>query len=190
MSTELTPDLELHRLVAALGNDDPNAGATLDLLIATYPGDARLHFMKGSVLAGSARLFEAHRSLSRAVELAPEFKLARYQLGFFELTSGEPQKAMTTWGPLLADGDDSCFRKFVEGMAHLIRDEFAAAFALFEAGMALNTDNELLNNDIRLLMAECTKLDGTSAESRKDGAEHSATSLMLSQFGLGSKTIQ
>ena len=25
------------------------------------------------------------------------------QLGFFELTSGEPQKALGTWGPLLAE---------------------------------------------------------------------------------------
>lgn len=186
MSTELAPDEDLRDAVAALEAD---AETTLDRLVAMYPEDPRLHFMKGSILAGSGRSIEAHRALARAVELAPDYGLARYQLGFFELTSGEPQKALGTWGPLLAEPEGSYLRKFVEGMTHLIRDEFAAAIALFEEGTMLNTDNEPMNNDIRLLIAQCRKLQRTSATRQSEDSELSATSLMLGQLG-GKRTLQ
>ena len=142
--------------------------------------------MKGSLLAGSGRAIEAHRCMSRAVELAPDYSLARYQLGFFELTSGRPQQALSTWGPLLAEGEESCFRKFVEGMTHLIRDEFPAAIALFEQGMALNRANEPINDDVRLLIGECRRLQGQNQSD--PSPEHSATSVILGQFG-ASKTL-
>ena len=189
MTTPLAPDEELGEAIAALEADREGAEAALDKLAAKYPEDPRLHFMKGSILAGSGRSIEAHRSLARAVDLAPDYALARYQLGFFELTSGEPQKALSTWGPLLAEPEGSYLRKFVEGMAHLIRDEFALAIAMFEEGIALNADNEPMNTDIRLLIAECRKLQRSSAARAGEDSELSATSLMLDQLG-GKRTIQ
>ena len=51
-----------------------------------------------------------------AVALAPDFLIARYQLGFFELTSGEVDNALATWGPLLRLPEDNYLRQFVEGM--------------------------------------------------------------------------
>ena len=188
MTTALAPDEELGEAIAALAAGQDRAEAALDALAARYPEDPRLHFMKGSILAGSGRSIEAHRALARAVELAPDYALARYQLGFFELTSGEPQKALGTRGPLLAEPEGSYLRKFVEGMTHLIRDEFAPAIELFEAGIALNAENEPMNDDIRLLVAECRKLQRASASRETADAELSATSFMLDQ--LGKKTIQ
>ncbi len=189
MSTALAPDDELGEALAAIEADAEDAEKLLDRLAAKYPDDPRLHFMKGSILAGSGRSIEAYRSLARAVELAPDYALARYQLGFFELTSGEPQKALGTWGPLLAEPEGSYLRKFVEGMTHLIRDEFARAVALFEEGIVLNMDNEPMNNDIRLLIAECRTLQRSQAARQNEDSELSATSLMLDQLS-GRKTLQ
>jgi tetratricopeptide (TPR) repeat protein len=189
MTTALAPDEELGEAIAALEADRDGAEAALDTLSSKYPDDPRLHFMKGSILAGSGRSIEAHRALARAVELAPDYALARYQLGFFELTSGEPQKALGTWGPLLAEPEGNYLRKFVEGMAHLIRDEFAPAIATFEQGIALNTENEPMNNDIRLLIDECRKLQRGSVGRDNADSELSATSFMLDQLG-GKKTLQ
>lgn len=189
MSTALAPDDKLRLALAALETDAAGAEQTLDRLVAEYPEDPRLHFMKGSILAGTARSIEAHRALARAVELAPDYALARYQLGFFELTSGEPQRALGTWGSLLAEPEGSYLRKFVEGMTHLIRDEFASAIALFEEGIALNVDNEPMNNDIKLLIAECRKLERSSGVRGSEDSELSATSLMIAQLG-GKRTLQ
>lgn len=193
MTDQLATDEDINALVALLQSDDRNDLKSIDDLLAKHPDDPRLHFMRGSVLAGKAQPLEAHGAMQRAVEIAPGFAIARYQLGFFELTSGEADRALSTWGPLLAEADDNYLRVFVEGMTHLIRDEFEPAIEKFEHGMRLNQENEPLNNDIKLLMMEIGKLADKRAQSGDgdddgNGSDLSATSLILGQFG-GNRTI-
>lgn len=185
---ELCNDETMAGLLKALQGSDADDLAAVDSLAARYPADPRLHFMRGSILAGRKKPIEAHAALSRAVELAPDFHIARYQLGFFELTSGEVDKALSTWGPLLRLPKDAYLCKFVEGLTHLIRDEFDAALALMREGIGLNHENEPLNNDIRLLIKECEKaVAGKPAQTATEEADDtalSATSVLLGQFAL------
>lgn len=183
----LASDTEVAKLVAALQSESGNDVAAIDTLLMAYPDDPRLHFMRGSVLAGQKEPIAAHAAMSRAVELAPDYAIARYQLGFFELTSGEAERALSTWGPLLMRESEDYLRVFVEGMTFMIRDEFGAAIERFEKGISLNRENEPLNGDIRVLMAEVRKL---AERARTPGDEElSATSLLLGQFGAGNRTI-
>lgn len=183
----LCSDREIADLVQDIERDDEDDLAKIDRLLDRYPRDARLHFMRGSVLAGKQRLIEAHAALSKTIEIAPEFSLARYQLGFFELTSGEADKALSTWGPLLKLPLGNYLRNFVEGLTHLIRDEFADAIEKLQAGIALNLENIPLNNDVRLLIDECIKLrDGSNAVPDQDAP--SATSLLLGQLSSSGST--
>jgi tetratricopeptide (TPR) repeat protein len=183
----LASDAEIATLIAALESGTSDDVTALDTLLLSFPDDPRLHFMRGSVLAGQKDPIAAHAAMSRAVELAPDFALARYQLGFFELTSGEVERALSTWGPLLMRNGEDYLRVFVEGMTLMIRDEFNAAIERFEKGLSLNRENEPLNGDIRLLLGEVLKL--TEGERRSDDEELSATSLLLGQFGAGSRSI-
>jgi len=183
----LCGDREMTELIEDIASDDRHDVEKIDGMLARFPDDPRLHFMKGSTLAGKQRAIEAHQSLQRAVELAPDFALARYQLGFFELTSGEAERALATWGPLLMFPQDNYLRRFVEGLTHLIRDEFEQAIAEFEAGMALNRDNAPMNHDIGLLVAECRKLQSdTPRGGAPDDEGESATSFLLGRFASGS----
>jgi len=50
---ELCPGERLQSLVEAMGSDERQATADLELLLARHPGDPRLHFLKGSLAAGS-----------------------------------------------------------------------------------------------------------------------------------------
>ena len=192
MADPLAPPNDIERLVKSLEEPGGDDLALIDAVLAKHPKDPRLHFMKGSVLAGQSKHIEAHASLSKAVEIAPEYGLARYQLGFFELTSGEADRALSTWGPLLREPKDNYLRVFVEGMTHVIRDEFTEAFAKFTRGLELNTENPPMNDDIRLLMRELkAKIDhDASLPAGEDrGAEDtSAAALLLGQFG-GNRTI-
>jgi predicted Zn-dependent protease len=187
MSEEMASDAEIAELIAGIETSSDGEDQVITALLRRYPDDPRLHFMLGSVLAGKGRAIEAHQSMSRAVELAPGFLVARYQLGFFELTSGEPERALSTWGPLLAASRDNYLRVFVEGMTHLIRDEFAEAIARFQVGIALNNENPPMNNDIQLLIAECRKLQERSGASTDEDV--SATALLLGRFS-GNRTVQ
>lgn len=189
MANQIASDAEISALVEALQASNEDDLPAVDTLLRQYPEDPRLHFMRGSILAGRSRPIEAHAAMVRAVEIAPGYRIARYQLGFFEMTSGEPERALSTWGPLLAGPADDYLRVFVEGMTHLIRDEFKQAIAQFERGISLNNENMPLNGDIRLLMTEVRKLaEQAAARGPGDGDQTSATSLLLGQFG-GNRTL-
>lgn len=171
------------RELLAVAEASPNAALPLaERLIAAHPDDARLHFFRGSMLAGSSRPIEAHASLSRAVTLAPDFALARFQLGIFELTSGEPARAQATWAPLSTLPDDHYLRQFVTGLTHLIHDRFAETIAALESGIAANAETPPLNHDMRLIIDQCRPLLGPAAETE----EASPTSFLLGQLGRGS----
>jgi len=174
-------DEEMRDLLAAM-QGAPDQLALVERMIEAYPNDGRLQFLRGSILAGSGRPIEAHLSLSRAVEIDPGFTLARFQLGFFELTSGEVARALATWEPLSALPEDHYLHFFVAGLTHLIHDRFAETIAALESGIAINEENLPLNGDMQLIIDRCRTLTPANAPAAD---EASATSFLLDQFGRG-----
>lgn len=177
----LCPEEQLQALVTLMQTDTASDLEQCDRLIDDYPEDARLHFLRGSILAGIGRPIEAMPALRKAVELAPDFALARFQLGFFQLTSGEATDALGTWGPLALLPDGHYLRLFVGGLTHLIRDDFQDALSQLEAGIASNAENPPLNNDMGLIVEQIRQLlaeQGGAASSE----DMSAASLLLGQF--------
>lgn len=176
----LCDDAEMLEIVALAEWDSAGAIAAAEQALIAHPNDARLHFLRGSLLIGEKRFILAHAALSRAIVLDPEFHLARFQLGFFELTSGEAEAAQATWQPLANLPESSFLRKFVEGLNHLIADRFEPCIAELRAGIALNAENLPLNADMELIIARCEDiLGGSIRPSDADSAPISATSLLL-----------
>src|SRR6266702_4317043 len=130
------PDGIMSALVAAIGADARRGMRDLDATLDEYPQDARLHFLKGSLLAGEQEFASARISMRRAVDLAPDYQVARFQLGFLLLTSGEPHAAQEAWGPLHSLPSENYLHLFVKGLCHLIRDEFRDAIKVLQDGMA------------------------------------------------------
>lgn len=121
---ELCPEERLLALTQDMQSGAPNPMERVEKLLAEFPDDPRLNFLRGSMLITDGRLIEAHRAMTRAVELAPDFAIARFQLGFFQLTSGEAGNALETWGRLDQLPDGYYLRCFVDGLRCLIRDDF------------------------------------------------------------------
>ena len=183
MMDGLCSEAELQELMEAMQADAGDELEQADRLISDYPEDPRLHFLRGSILASIGRPIEALPALRQAVELAPDFAIARFQLGFFQLTSGEAANALGTWGPLALLQEDHYLRIFVTGLTHLIRDEFAEAIAQLEKGIALNAENPPLNRDMQLIIEQTRPLLTPEAPDEADGEAASATSFLLNQFG-------
>lgn len=175
-------DEELEELVAAMTSDDGSDLVRVDRLINRYPDDPRLQFLRGSILAGIGRPIEALPALQRAVDLAPDFAIARFQLGFFQLTSGEAANTLGTWGPLALLPDDHYLRKFVTGLTYLIRDEFRDAERLLKEGIVANTENSPLNRDMQLIVEQIGQLLKSESATPTGEASASATSFLLDQL--------
>jgi tetratricopeptide (TPR) repeat protein len=151
---ELCPEKDIAALLEAAGVDAARGLRALEPLERRYPADARLHFLKGSLLAAQRNYTAAREAMRMAVDLAPDYAIARFQLGFLALTNGDPYAAQEVWGPLHALPERHYLRLFVEGLCHLIRDEFDATIRALEEGIALNHENTPLNGDMRLLIGE------------------------------------
>lgn len=177
--TALCDENVLRALVEAMQTAPDDQVEKIDALIAQHAEDARLHFLRGSVLASAGRYIEAHQSLKRAVALAPDFAIARFQLGFFQLTSGETSEALDTWGRLDALPDGHYLRRFVDGLRCLVRDDFSGAIENLREGIALNMENPPLNRDMQLIIDRAAPL---AAQSGSDDNASSETALILQQF--------
>ena len=185
MTTENCPDPELQALTALATADPPMAIERVALAISQYAADSRLHFLLGSLLAGAQRYEDGISEMARAVELEPGFVLARFQLGFLQLTCAKPAAAQATWLPLLALPDDEPFKLFAIGLGNLIRDEFAMTIERLEAGIALNKAHPLVSNDMQLILDEVRQLTASTVLPPSDAAEvTSATQLMFERYAV------
>jgi len=173
-------DDTMKALIEAKIMDPDGQLSRIDQLLDDYPEDARLHFLLGSNLIGTGRLIEGHGSLSRAVEIAPDFAIARFQLGLFQLTSGETDNALETFGRLDRLPDGHYLRRFVDGLRCLIRDDFPNAIDSLQQGIRINTENPPLNNDMRMLIDRCLPFMEQTLEDGEGSI--SETSLILKQF--------
>ena len=174
----LCDDSRLNKLAEAISNGNGNS-AQVDQLLQDFPEDPRLYFLLGSLLVGEGQHIKAHAAFSQSLTLAPDFAIARFQLGFFELTSGEAEQAIQTLAPLQQLPGDNYLRVFAEGLNHLIKDQFEAAVEAFQKGISLNQENQPLNNDMTLLINECLPLIEASADLDSSTSE---TSMILNQF--------
>jgi tetratricopeptide (TPR) repeat protein len=150
--TPLCPDDRLKDLLARLKQEQ--GLAPVEAVLRDYPNDPRLLFLQGSLLAGRQEYAAAREVIRKAVDLAPDFAIARFQLGLLQLTSGEAVAAQETWGPLHSLPDGHYIKSFVVGLCHLIKDEFPAANAELERGIAHNQENPPLNRDMQMIIDE------------------------------------
>lgn len=178
----LCSDADLEQLMKSMQAQEADELGRTDALLATFPDDPRLHFLRGSILASIGRPIEAMPALKRAVELAPDFAIARFQLGFFQLTSGEAADALSTWGPLALLPEGNYLRAFVAGLTCLIRDEFDEAVDQLAAGIAANEENPPLNRDMQLIVDQVKSLLAAGNEAQEPAPPSSAASFLLDQF--------
>ena len=186
MSNAYCDDTRMAELLSVIEQDTQAGIETASKTIQEFPEDPRLHFLQGSMMIEVGDLIGAHKALTRTIELEPDFAIARFQLGFFQLTSGESNEALKTWARLDMLPDEHFLNRFVVGLRHLIRDEIADCISCLEEGIAANQEVLPLNNDMRLLIEEVRpllKTDKTNpTENVADDQEVSATSFILNQL--------
>jgi tetratricopeptide (TPR) repeat protein len=162
------PDEMLAQVIALATDDEAAALAQIAALIDDYAADARLHFLAGSLLAGQGRYGEAREAMTRAIEIAPDYAIARFQLGLLELSSGDGEAAIATLQPLAELESGDALVLFARGLSLLARDELAAAAHLLREGIARNREHPLVSRDMELILDEIAQKGAAPAEPDRD----------------------
>lgn len=180
----LCPDDKLTGLLASLQAKDGRELRNLNDLLADYPDDARLHFLKGSLQAGAQDFVGARASMYRAVEIAPDYAVARFQLGLLLLSSGEAGAAEEMWDPLQGLPADNYLRLFATGLRQMARDEFEGAIRALQEGLARNQENLAMNHDMQLVI---DRIREKLKDGNADGTSMSTADFILQQSVLKSR---
>jgi tetratricopeptide (TPR) repeat protein len=180
---EFCPDAELSQALQMVERDEQVGLAGVEGLAVRYPDDPRLHFLAGSLMAGLGRYEEARDRMGKAIELAPGYAVARFQLGLLELSSGNPDAAEAVWLPLEERGEGDPLSLFAAGLRHLARDDFDGALALLRRGIAINEEHPLISRDMQMVIEEAEAKRAEAARAAEpEPAPLSATHMLLQQY--------
>ncbi|MEW8689442.1 MAG: tetratricopeptide repeat protein [Candidatus Thiodiazotropha endolucinida] len=177
-STKLDSDELMHLAMHA-----ENHGLAIDYLkrvLEISEDNGKAYYLLGAIHAEIGMYDRATEEMTRAVELEPDLPTAHFQLGLLHITSARVEEAEYAWRPLDKLGESDPLFLFKRGMLHLVKDEFDACIADLNQGIALNSQNDALNNDMRKIIHKAEQIRSPSSsstelnkeQSKSDGGRH------------------
>lgn len=136
------------------------------------PASGVPHFLIASEHASAGDFAAAELAFANAVLLAPDFALARYQLGLLQFSSHRAPVALLTWQPLLALPESDALLHFVRGFVALSQDAFEECLRHFRTGLACPAANPAVCSDVQQLIDAIGKLHDTPAVDADAGTQH------------------
>ncbi len=144
----------LMKITQAMTSSDDEALQLLAEGITLWPFDYRLCFLRGSIYASQGRSQEARVDLVRTIELAPQFSIAYFMLGFLDLTNNRVAEAQAVWAALDSLPEDDPLYIFKSGLLRLANDEFQSALTALTRGLALNRQYPAVNSYIQAVIKQ------------------------------------
>ena len=169
----LSPD-QINRITEAMQDDEELALRILDEQYAAHPYDARLPMVRGPLLAGRGEYGVAGIDLRDALALAPAMHVARFMLGYLELVTSAPARAVTVWAPLLDLDSDPALQAFTQGMVLTVQDRLTEAQAAFRTGLAAGDTHPELVRLVRALEQALGIALGQQGQAEPVGSEEDA----------------
>ncbi|MEJ8838611.1 hypothetical protein [Ramlibacter sp. AN1133] len=150
------------------------------------PASALPHFLLASEQASAGEFAEAELSFANALLLAPDFALARYQLGLLQFSSSRAPVALLTWQPLFELPEGEALLHFVRGFAALAQNAFEESLAHFRTGLQCTPANPALCSDILQVVEAVERLQsGARAAEEEPAPEAAAAHVLLSAYSRG-----
>ncbi|MES9989047.1 MAG: tetratricopeptide repeat protein [Candidatus Thiodiazotropha endolucinida] len=176
-SAKLDSDELMHLAIHAENHEQ--AIDYLKRVLEISEDNGKAYYLLGAIHAEIGMYDRATEEMTRAVELEPDLPTAHFQLGLLYITSGRVDEAERAWSPLDKLEESDPLFLFKRGMLHLVKDEFNACIADLNQGIALNGQNDALNNDMRKIINKAEQIRSPSLpseqdkeQSRSDGGRH------------------
>lgn len=154
---------ELFHLAIKLTGQQKHAQALACLKRAAKlaPHNGAVAYFTGVVYAQINLYERALAMMKHAVQLDPSLDIAHFQIGLLCFTSNRVSEAIEAWKPLDHLGSEQPLFLFKTGLEALAREDYAACREYLTRGIRLNTDNEPLNGDMRMVLQ---RIEGSQAD--------------------------
>ncbi|MGH8038004.1 MAG: hypothetical protein ACRES5_34870 [Pseudomonas sp.] len=176
-------DAKMEQIKLAMGRSDAEPIELISVAMQTFPADARLTLLRGSIYASQGNYGAAHADLTQAIALDPGLHAARFMLGYLELCHTQTIKAAAVWWPLTEVTDNDAMRNFARGMLSLIEDDFVDAARLFEEGLRHEGASPEISSFIQALLIN-TRRTMEGSDSGDDITSERGSHLLLSGYTL------
>ncbi|AMM13143.1 hypothetical protein AX768_02465 [Burkholderia sp. PAMC 28687] len=186
----MTTDLKLGKecnddamssVMRAMEGPAEHALVLLSQSLANWPLDFRLWFLRGATLASQQRYDEARVDFLRVQELAQEFLIATFMLGFLDFVNARVTAAEATWAALGQVAEDHPLRVLKDGLLSLSRNEFEVSLEQLRRGLALNQQYPLINPFIQAVIAQIAQESQQTNATTAD-TQTSQDHLLLSSY--------
>jgi tetratricopeptide (TPR) repeat protein len=145
-------------------SDFPEKLSLLARSAQIYPDDPRILLLLAGFQTQAQEFDCAEATYIDILRTSSNYAIARFQLGLLQFTSGRPATAFATWKPLDQLDENDPLRLFKRAFEYLAQDQFAAAIHYLRQGIACNSSNPPLNQDMRLLLARISETSGIKDE--------------------------
>jgi Flp pilus assembly protein TadD len=155
MSYEQLDAEELLRIALDAVNHDRHAEAVamLKTLIGREPGNVFATYLLAAEHAQLGMMDRAEEGFRRTIELAPEFPMARFQLGQSLLVRGEANGACEILAPLAGLPANVALASYARALMAAAREDVAEATAQLESGLACEQEIPALAQDMQRVLA-------------------------------------
>lgn len=181
MDYELLDEDELLSLsLDAINNArDEDAVVLLKVLVNRTPAHSLGHYLLAAQHAQFGLFERAESEFRRAAELAPEFAMARFQLGQLLLVKGDAEGAVSQFNAV--GGDDPALYAYAEGLSALAMQQAAAALSALRRGLALPQTVAALTGDMQRL-ADQLQAEGAAVVAETELTGPVGATMLLSNY--------
>ena len=123
-----------------------------------FPESAHLHFMNGALHAQIEDYQTALINYQTALNLAPDYHIARFQLGLLLATLEQKTECMAIMRPL-SQLNDHYLGQFAVAIMALLENALPQAIAALNEGLRINHEIPSLSNDMRALLQRISSND-------------------------------
>lgn len=173
---------EMLRIALEAINADRTAEALelLKALLERDPGHVFATYLLAAQHAQLGLFDDAERGFRRAVELAPDFDIARFQWGQIFFTRGEAEAARSALQPLAAKEDGQALIHYARGLVAAAEENAPGAVAELQRGLACPQDIPVLAADMRRLAGN---LEAVIGRAEAGSAGSVAVPVHLTKYG-------
>lgn len=178
-------DVELLRAALDAMNREHNADAVslLKILIDRNPVHPYGHYLLAAEHMQLGMVDRAEEGFARAVALAPDFSIARFQLGQLYLVKGDGALAKSTLAPLADLPSGTALASYAKGLIAMVDDDVPGAVEALQTGLACEQEILPLAGDMQRLLANLMAPTEDGAFPAGVETTMSAAPLYLSAYG-------